>query len=93
MNMNKIELTKKEKEIIFELAKENYILSDDDTNELKHLAYLGIGKGIESEFGGYFDYELTEKAKAYISENPKLKNPSILDDKKFWLELLTNIIP
>ncbi len=93
MNTPKIELTDKEKKIFFELANDNYELTPDDFSELKHLEFLGLGKGIVGEFGGYFDYELTEKAKAYIFENPKLKTPSILDDKKFWIELLTNVFP
>lgn len=93
MNMNKIGLTKKEKEIIFKLANDNYSPCEDDTKELQHLVYLGLGKGVEGEFGGFFYFELTENAKAYMFENPELKNPSLLDDKKFWFELLANIIP
>lgn len=92
MNTDKIELTEKEKKIFFELANDNYELNNNDDSELKHLEFLGLGEGIKSEFGGYFNYELTEKAKAYVFENPKLKNPSILDDKKFWIELGVNIL-
>ena len=90
--MNKIKLTDKEKLIITKLIEDNYLISEDDSKELEHLIYLGIGKGMQGEFGGYFDYELTDKAKAYLFENPKLKNPSIFDDTKFWLEFISNII-
>lgn len=93
MNTEKLELTKKEKKIFFALANDVYEIDSNDTSELEHLEYLGLGTGMKGEFGGYFDYELTEFAKAYVFENPKLKNPSILDDWKFWLELLSNIIP
>lgn len=93
MNTEKIELTEKEKKIFFNLANDIYEIDSNDTSELEHLEYLGLGTGIKGEFGGYFDYELTDRAKAYVFENPKLKNPSILDDWKFWLELLSNIIP
>ncbi len=93
MNTNKIELTKKEKKIFIDLANDTFDINSDDFSELEHLEYLGLGKGIKGEFGDYFDFELTSKAKAYVFENPKLKNPSILDDKKFWIEICSNLIP
>lgn len=93
MNTDKIELTDKEKKIFFNLANKAYEIDSNDTSELEHLEFLGLGTGIKGEFGGYFDYELTDRAKAYVFENPKLKNPSIFDDRKFWIELITNIIP
>ena len=92
MNTNKIELTDKEKKIFFNLANDTYEIDLNDISELEHLEYLGLGTGIKGEFGGYFDYELTDKAKAYVFENPKLKNPSILDDNNFWIELGSTII-
>ena len=92
MNTEKIELTEKEKKIFFELANDTYEIDSNDFRELEHLEYLGLGTGIKGEFGVYFDYELTDKAKAYVFENPKLKNPSILDDKKFWIKLGSTII-
>ena len=90
--MNKIELTKKEKDILFRLYEDKYEICEEDKYELHHLVSLGLGKGIESEFGGYFDFDLTDMARDYFFENPKLKNPSILDDKKFWIGLISSVI-
>ncbi len=92
MNAQKIELTKKEKEIFLELIDNSYRPDPNDSSELEHLEYLGLGTGLKCEFGGYLTYELTNKAKAYVFENPKLKNPSIFDDKKFWVEIVSNLI-
>ena len=92
MNADRIELTDREKKIILELANGKYDPISDDSHELEHLEYIGLGSGIKCEFGGYLTYKLTMKAKAYLFENPKLKNPSILDDKKFWIELVSNIL-
>lgn len=90
--MEKIELTKREKEIILELMNDSYDINKStcDIKELKHLSFLGLGKGIESEFGSYFDFDLTDVARSYLFENPKLKNPSIWDDKKFWMGFVTD---
>lgn len=92
--MDKVHLTKREKEIIVLLASKNYKLdnSSSDFAELEHLEYIGLGKGIKCEFGGYLDYRLTPTAKAYLFENPKLKDPSIFEDSKFWIELVANIL-
>ncbi len=92
--MEKIKLTKREKEIVIALANKTYSIDDSvkDSNELEHLEFIGLGKGIICEFGGYLDYRLSPQAKAYLFENPKLKNPSILDDKKFWIDLIANLI-
>ena len=93
--MEKIKLSDREKEIIIALANKNYLIDNSvkDSDELEHLEYLGFGKGITCDFGGYLDYRLTPKAKAYLHNNPKLKDPSIFDDKKFWIEIISNIVP
>lgn len=92
--MEKVKLTSREKEIIIALANNTYSNDNSvkDSSELEHLEYIGLGKGITCEFGGYLDYRLTPKAKAYLFENPKLKDPSILDDKKFWIDFVANLI-
>ena len=92
MNTDKIELTKREKEIIVMASNDSYQVKEEDYKELKHLAFLGLGETMDGEFGQIFEFELSNKAKAYLFENPKLKNPSIFDDKKFWFELVSNII-
>lgn len=93
MNTQKIELTQREKEIIVLLATDKYDIdnSSNDFKELEHLEFLGLGEGIKGEFDVYFDFELSSKAKAYLFENPKLKDPSIWDDKKFWIDVLSNL--
>ena len=92
--MERIKLSPREKEIIVALAKNTYILDtgSKDANELEHLEYLGLGKGLPCEFGGYITFKLTPKAKAYLFENPKLKDPSILEDKKFWIDFIANLL-
>ena len=39
----------------------------------------------ERTMDGLAYIELTDKGKAYMHVNPKLKNPSIWDDKKYWI--------
>lgn len=94
MNIPKLELSKREKEIIRLIADDIYDVnnSSSDYSVLEHLEYLGVIKGIKGEFGAYFDVELTSKSRAYLLENPKLKDPSIWEDKKFWIGLLSNLL-
>lgn len=82
--MDKIKLTDNAKRIILALSKEEELrLTDADEKDLILLDQEGLVNPNWTCDGPYPD--ITDKGKAYILINPKLKNPSIWDDKKYWI--------
>ena len=82
--MDKITLNDNCKRLLKEIKRGSYqdILEPDieDLNFLKT-------KGLINAVAITPDYvvSLTDKGKAYLHSNPNLKNPSIWDDKKYWI--------
>ena len=54
-----------------------------DKEKLNLLTIEGLGKGNKVSGDVYITYQLTDYGKAYLLSNPKLKTPSIFDDKKY----------
>lgn len=92
--MEKIELPKDCRRILKALYENNY-----DTNQVpeidwpafKILKQRGFVKYVSIENGGIIAPTITERGEAYLAENPELKNPSIFDDKKYWINLAISI--
>ena len=86
--MDKIRLTKKGKEILIKLHKGEINSSNASTvdfeqaNLLKVENLVDFEKSLKDEI---ITISLTDLGRAYILSNPKLKNPSIWDDKKYWI--------
>ena len=82
--MEKIKLPKRAKEILWLLNEEKYKPKEEDMEVLNYLEVAGFGEVLTTA-DGLEDFELNEFASAYLYWNPKLKNPSIWDDKKDWI--------
>ena len=83
--MEKIKLTNNAKRILLILNKnEEPVISDADERDLYLLEQeeLIVLEGCKN---GYPFPEITRKGLSYVQMNPKLSNPSICDDKKYWI--------
>ena len=83
--MEKIKLTNNAKRILLILNKnEESVISDADERDLYLLEQeeLIVLEGCKN---GYPFPEITRKGLSYVQMNPKLSNPSIWDDKKYWI--------
>ena len=83
--MEKIKLTNNAKRILLILNKnEEPVISDADERDLYLLEQeeLIVLEGCKN---GYPFPEITRKGLKYVQMNPKLSNPSIWDDKKYWI--------
>ena len=86
--MDKIRLTKKGKEILIKLHKGEINSSNASTVDFEQANLLKVENLVEfvKSAGDYvITISLTDFGRAYILSNPKLKNPSIWDDKKYWI--------
>ncbi len=82
--MDKIKLTDNAKRILLALSKEEELrLTDADEKDLILLEQEGLVNPNWTHDGPYPD--IMDKGIAYVLMNPKLKNPSIWDDKKYWI--------
>ena len=84
--MGKIYLPQKAKEILWLLNEEKYIPKEEDMDVLNFLEVAGFGEVLTTA-DGLEDFELNEFASAYLYWNPKLKNPTIWDDKKYLITI------
>ena len=55
-----------------------------DLEDLNLLKTLGLIKAVATKTG-FVVTGLTNEGRAYMHSNPDLKNPSIWDDKKYWI--------
>ena len=85
--MERIELSKRSKNILFALKASQYPASipTEDVNDIIVLIEEGLIKATPLINNQYCAASLTQKGKAYLHCNPRLKNPSIWDDKKYWI--------
>jgi len=82
--MEKIYLPQKAKEILWQLNEEKYVPKEEDMEVLNFLEVAGFGEVLTTA-DGLEDFEINEFASAYLYWNPKLKNPTIWDDKKYLI--------
>lgn len=88
--MDKITLSKPEKSVLLQLAEKKYPVQvpNDDWDamnllEVKHFVTTNKVNG-----GILINPQLTNLGKAYLAANPKLRNPSIWDDKKYVISVV-----
>ncbi len=90
--MEKEKFTKREKAILFGLKRGESIKRDRETElvigGLWQKGYIYGYKGA----GGESVIHLSEKAELYFINNPKLRNPTILDEKKWLIGIVVTII-
>ena len=85
--MQRIRLTKNAKRILKELSNGvHYVeISEEDDLDGKLLWHEKLITGIPNEAGTIMAPRLSELGELYLHINPKLKNPSIWEDKKYWI--------
>ena len=83
--MDKITLNDNSKRLLKEIKSGSYQEGlESDLEDLNFLKTRGFIKATPT-FSGYIITGLTDEGKAYLHSNPNLKNPSIWDDKKYWI--------
>ena len=89
--MDKIKLNDKCKDILMAIKSDTY--GDDIANseDINFLCTLGLIDVTSTKDGDSVD-GLTDKGRAYLHSNPTLKNPSILDDKKYLINTAISIL-
>lgn len=92
--MERLKLSKTEKQILINIRDCNYPheVKEDDYMPMRKLIFEGLVKCVESEYGQLIIPSLTNKGEIYFLDNPKLKNPSFLQDKAFILSVFASII-
>lgn len=92
--MEKIKLSKAEKILLKKIeAKHSYANPTKDEQDcLCTLDNKGFVTGSKNEQGKYICVNLTDAAKSYLIEYPKLNNPSIWDDKKYLINTAISVI-
>ena len=83
--MEKIELNDNCKKLLNKIKNGSYQQGEKaDFEDLNFLKTKGFIKAIATT-SGFIVTGLTEEGRAYLHSNPNLKNPSIWDDKKYWI--------
>ena len=85
--MERIHLTEDEKRLLVPIVKNGYGSNylEEDFEWLYLLEQKGLIKADKSMGGSIFRTSRTDYSIAYLRFNPKLKNPTILDDKKYLI--------
>ena len=89
--MDKIYLNDNCKAIIYAIKNDTYKERDADSEDINLLHTLGLIDVTYTKDGDFVD-GLTDKGRAYLHSNPTLKNPSIWDDKKYWINTAISIL-
>lgn len=92
--MEKIELPDECKFILVSIANKTFkpTFKPEENGWLAILENENLIKLTKDSKGGYITGKLTTRGLAYLTSNPKLKNPSFWDDKHALVEHLINII-
>ena len=91
--MEKIYLSKACKKILRAIRDKRYNdIPHKDTADLLLLEQSGLIDVVWCEFGYAIVANLSSKGIIYLRTNPKLSNPSIFDDKKFWINTAISLI-
>jgi hypothetical protein len=91
--MTRIELPDTCKSILFAIKDKRYSnIPKEDELDLYLLEYEGLVEVKRSEFGNALIANLTNKGIVYMHSNPKLKNPSLWEDTKYWITTAFAII-
>ena len=91
--MERIYLTKSCKRILQAIKNKKYSnIPKNDTEDLLLLEQMGLVDVKWCEFGFAIIVNLSNKGVAYMRVNPELKNPSIWDDKKYWINTVISVL-
>lgn len=91
--MDRIKLTPNSQRILKLLRKNQYNeVSEADHEDINFLKQEDLVTTLEAETGSIVLIDLTDKGRAYLHINPKLKNPSIWEDKKYWITTIISLV-
>lgn len=90
--MERIELNKTCKKILQAIKNNDYKKYENCYEDILVLIYHELVTGTEGIGRKFINLQLTKKGIAYITWNRKLKNPTIWQDKKFWIATAISII-
>lgn len=92
--MEKLSLSKNSKRILSSLANGTYPNSvpENDIEEFNLLMQMDLVRGVYVKDPAIVAPKLTDYGRAYIHQNPKMKNPSIFDDKKYIVTTAISIV-
>ena len=90
--MEKIKLNDNCKRLLKEIKSGLYQdILEPDIEDLNLLKILGLIKAVNTTTG-FVVTGLTDEGRAYLHSNPDLKNPSIWDDKKYWINTAISVL-
>ena len=88
--MEKIKLNDNCKRLLKEIKSGSYQnIIESDIEDLKFLKTIGLINAVA--IIPEYVVSLTDKGGAYLHSNPNLKNPSILDDKKYLINTAISV--
>ncbi len=90
--MEKVKLTDRCKEILIGLNDRTYQPLKEDNEALLLLHEYGFLAGNRLTTEEMQTCRITPKGQAYLYYNPKLKNPSIWDDKKYIITTVISVV-
>ena len=91
--MERIHLSKPCKRILRAIKDGKYhSIPQSDTEDLLVLEHKGLVDVQWCEFGYAIIANLSNIGIAYMRSNPRLKNPSILQDPKIWISTLISLL-
>jgi hypothetical protein len=89
--MEKIKLNDNCKRLLKEIKSGSYQEGiESDLEDLNFLNTKGLINAIQT-LNGYVITGLTDEGRAYLHSNPDLKNPSIWDDWKYWINTAISV--
>ena len=85
--MERIALNDNQKRLLRAIQKgeSNLEIAERDIEDANVLIQENLIQVASDKAGGLSAPRLTDNGRAYIHQNPKLKNPSIWEDKKYWI--------
>lgn len=91
--MDRIELSKKQRKLLREIADGRYpnCCHSEDNEDILVLKGENLIQGTEVSDGSFIALSITDFGRAYLRRNPRLKNPSIWQDKKYVINTTISI--
>lgn len=92
--MERIELSKKQRTIYKAIACGEYpnVCNKEDIEDIIVLREMGFVHGTNVMSGDIVAMRLTDSGRAYLHQNPKLKNPSVWQDKKYIINTVISLL-
>lgn len=90
--MDKIRLSKKAKQIMFQIIGDKYIVKPEDSSSLLELEDCGLIHLTKLSDGTIWSHSVTDFGKSYFTFNPELSNPQIWNDIKWVITTIIAIL-